>query len=371
MEVLAVHTFSGFLGLELTSGANGRVMGRLLPAAQHLDGSGGLHEAIVVAMADAVVAHAAELQVPDGSKSAPVHSETNFIRRPRQGELSAEAVPLHLGPSTMKWETTVRDRDGQPLAVLVQTRLIHKGGHADQPQTKAGVAGHASGTVLARTVEAQTTTDGVAATAASDDRPTPSTPDLRRAQILKAAFKVISKKGFSSASTREIAREAGMSVPAMYQYVRSKDELLEEIFSAYLNKVEASVQVSTSDAASATDKLRAAVSANMAQFDRFQAEIRVMNRETQALRPEVRQRVKQHMLDYIELFRSILEQGVASGEFRKVDAGLYANLVPLMCDVWPLRNWAVGGRDVTAVRDAIIDLLLHALTPAPTRKRAT
>ena len=45
-----------------------------------------------------------------------------------------------------------------------------------------------------------------------------STADRRKAQIVKAAFKVISKKGFANSAIREIAQEAGMPVPTMYQW---------------------------------------------------------------------------------------------------------------------------------------------------------
>jgi hypothetical protein len=91
----------------------------------------------------------------------------------------------------------------------------------------------------------------------------------------------------------------------------------------------------------------------------------------QALRPEVRRRLDQPPLDDIELFRSMLEEGMSSGEFRRIDAGLHTNFVPLLCAVRSLRNGAIGQRDVTVVRDAIIDPMVHALAPAAARRRAS
>ena len=366
MRDAAAPGFPGILGLEFAGSRQGSVIGRMRPANEHFDGSDTWREAVVVALADAVVAHAAELRVPVGAKTRPLHSEIHFFHGARRGEIAAEAVALQSGSTTMKWEATVRDEDGQCLAVVVQTRLVI--GPDASTSGRGASAGTGTGEREAEDETARQDDDtGSSAGLQEDPAAMPSTQDLRRAQILRAAFKVIGQKGFSSASTREIAQEAGMSVPAMYQYVRSKDELLEAIFSNYLSTVESSVQRSTIDAGSATAKLRAAITENMAQFDRFQGQIRLMNRETKALRPEVRQRVKQHLLDYVELFRGILDEGVASGEFRKIDAGLYANFIPLLCDVWPLRSWALGSRDVGAVRDAIIDLMLRALSPAAGR----
>jgi AcrR family transcriptional regulator/acyl-coenzyme A thioesterase PaaI-like protein len=365
MHDAPVSGFPGVLGLEFAGSRQGSVIGRMRPAKEHFDGSDAWREAVVVALADAVVAHASGLRVPIGVKTRPLHSEIHFFQGSRHGELAAETVALQSGSTTMKWETTVRDEEGHCLAVVIQTRLVVGPDASTSARSPtAGAAEQGIDDEPLRPDQDASASPGLQ----EDPAAVPSTQDLRRAQILRAAFKVIAQKGFSSASTREIAQEAGMSVPAMYQYVRSKDELLEAIFSNYLSTVESSVQRSTNDAGSATAKLRAAITENMTQFDRFQGQIRLMNRETKALRPEVRQRVKQHLLAYVELFRGILDEGVASGEFRQVDTGVYANFIPLLCDVWPLRGWALGSRDVGAVRDAIIDLMLRALSPARGRE---
>ncbi|HEY8505872.1 MAG TPA: TetR/AcrR family transcriptional regulator, partial [Gemmataceae bacterium] len=53
-----------------------------------------------------------------------------------------------------------------------------------------------------------------------DDR----TPD-RRQQIIEAAFRVFSRKGFQGASNREIAEEAGIAPGLIYRYFRNKEDL--------------------------------------------------------------------------------------------------------------------------------------------------
>lgn len=48
---------------------------------------------------------------------------------------------------------------------------------------------------------------------------------LRERRILDAALVVFSQKGFVSASMDDIAAEAGLTKPTLYQYFPSKDEL--------------------------------------------------------------------------------------------------------------------------------------------------
>jgi AcrR family transcriptional regulator len=59
----------------------------------------------------------------------------------------------------------------------------------------------------------------------------------RREQILGAATHVFAEKGFSRATTREVAREAGVSEGTIYNYFEDKDALLMAIMDA-LNETE-------------------------------------------------------------------------------------------------------------------------------------
>ena len=50
--------------------------------------------------------------------------------------------------------------------------------------------------------------------------------DLRQAQIVEAASKVLFEKGFHRTSIRDIAAACGMSMGQLYHYISSKDDLL-------------------------------------------------------------------------------------------------------------------------------------------------
>jgi TetR/AcrR family transcriptional regulator, fatty acid metabolism regulator protein len=51
----------------------------------------------------------------------------------------------------------------------------------------------------------------------------------RREQIRRGAIEVIARKGFHAATTQMIAREADVAVGTIYNYFRSKDEILNHI----------------------------------------------------------------------------------------------------------------------------------------------
>lgn len=340
------HGFGAHLGIKIDAAGPAFVAGHMMAGDQHLNEAGHVHGGVLMSLADVVAAHATMMHVPKGCSTITIESKSNFLRAGREGRIHAEATPLHIGRSTMVWQTTVKNDREQVLAMTTQTQLTLASG-------RAGVEPVASPTA------SDTPVDPVPA--AAQNGAATATADLRRAQIFKAAFTVIARKGFASATMREIAQAAEMPVPTMYQYVRSKDELLEGIFDDYLNQVRASMQLSGSGAKTPREKLRAAIETNIAEFDRFQSQIRLMNRETRSVAAEVRERIKHHMLSYISLFRDIIQEGVDTGEFRQVNVDMYANFIPMLCEVWPLRGWAVGHHGVQGIRDGITDMALSAL----------
>jgi TetR/AcrR family transcriptional regulator, transcriptional repressor of aconitase len=58
---------------------------------------------------------------------------------------------------------------------------------------------------------------------------------VRRDQILAAAWRCFSRKGIHSTSMEEIIREAGLSAGAVYLYYKSKDELILAAISTYMD----------------------------------------------------------------------------------------------------------------------------------------
>lgn len=50
--------------------------------------------------------------------------------------------------------------------------------------------------------------------------------EARKAKIVDAALRVFAKKGFSEANVADISREAGVSTPVLYEYFKTKEEML-------------------------------------------------------------------------------------------------------------------------------------------------
>lgn len=65
--------------------------------------------------------------------------------------------------------------------------------------------------------------------------------DQRRAQIVEAAFAVLTENGYEGTSIADIAARAGMGQGTVYRYVNSKRELLDLVFDWAVERVFATV----------------------------------------------------------------------------------------------------------------------------------
>jgi TetR/AcrR family transcriptional regulator, fatty acid metabolism regulator protein len=82
-------------------------------------------------------------------------------------------------------------------------------------------------------------------------------PVDKRRQILDAAIRVFARQGFHSTRVSDIADEAGVAYGLVYHYFRSKDEVLNELFSERWSLLLAAIEETDGSEAAPRDKLGA------------------------------------------------------------------------------------------------------------------
>lgn len=119
--------FSACLGVQLDELSLSRVTGRMAVTEGHLSDTGYLHGGVMMTFADALAACGARLNLPRGSATATLESKTNFLAPCGLGELTGEAIALHVGSRTSVWQTSLSDASGRRIAVVTQTQMILAG----------------------------------------------------------------------------------------------------------------------------------------------------------------------------------------------------------------------------------------------------
>jgi AcrR family transcriptional regulator len=144
----------------------------------------------------------------------------------------------------------------------------------------------------------------------------------RREQILEAATRVFAEKGFRRATTREVAREAGVSEGTIYNYFEDKDALLLAILDV-LNETERRAEDFEEGLATGFDDfveeyLRRRMTLIWQNREIFRVVLSEMLVNAELRERYLRQVVEPTMKIGVENFQSRIEQGVA----RATDAPL-------------------------------------------------
>lgn len=116
----------GLLGIEFLSVTPNRVSARLSVQSDLLAPNGFLHAASVVALADTACGYGSVETMPkDATGFTTIELKSNFVGTAREGSISCEAIPQHLGRTTQLWDATVRhDETGRVIALFRCTQMI-------------------------------------------------------------------------------------------------------------------------------------------------------------------------------------------------------------------------------------------------------
>ena len=123
-DVFAHHPIAQLLGIRLQSITKRRVRAELPVLAQHMNRGGRVAGGVIMTFADLLGARGTVANLPPGARTTTLESKTNFFAAGEAPLLAAESIPLHIGRTTMVWQTTVRNADGRMVAVVTQTQMV-------------------------------------------------------------------------------------------------------------------------------------------------------------------------------------------------------------------------------------------------------
>ncbi len=164
----------------------------------------------------------------------------------------------------------------------------------------------------------------------------PETLEERKTQILKAALTCFARKGYHQTTMDDIVQEAGLSKGGVYWHFSSKKELFLELFESIVSDVGNLMSGVLASDASATDKLRSALDmfvtfSTAEEFqDLFPLMIDVWAQNSQD--PDVNKVATAVYNHFRQPLVQLIEEGIASGEFKAVDAGALASILFALYD---------------------------------------
>ncbi len=112
------------LGVRLTAITRKKVTAEMRIKPLHMNRGGRVNGGAIMAFADVLGAAGTIANLKRGYRTGTLESKTNFFAAGAGPVLSAVSIPLHIGRTTMVWQTTITNPDGRMVAIVTQTQIV-------------------------------------------------------------------------------------------------------------------------------------------------------------------------------------------------------------------------------------------------------
>jgi len=112
------------LGVRLVTLTRKKVTAEMRIKRLHINRAGRVNGGAIMAFADVLGATGTIANLKPGYRTGTLESKTNFFAAGAGPVLSAVSIPLHIGRTTMVWQTTIKNPDGRTVAIVTQTQIV-------------------------------------------------------------------------------------------------------------------------------------------------------------------------------------------------------------------------------------------------------
>jgi len=143
-----------------------------------------------------------------------------------------------------------------------------------------------------------------------------------RQRIIEVALEAFATRGFEATTTADIADMLQMTGPSLYHYFRTKEELLFAGMDHILERLHTSVTAAATGKGTVRERMVRVLQAQLKVELGSGGAASLVNAHlygpqylTQVLSTERREALRQRQRALVQVFRDLIEEGVASGEF--------------------------------------------------------
>lgn len=166
---------------------------------------------------------------------------------------------------------------------------------------------------------------------------------MRRNQMIKGAVNLFKEKGFHRTTTREIAKAAGFSIGTLYEYIRTKEDVLYLVCDFIYDEVKDRLQNDLEQNSGTLDALKLTIAYFFQVMDDMQDEVLVMYQEVKSLTKDALPYVLKKEMEMVHMFELVITRCVEKGEFDLSEdhIRLVAHNIFVQGQMWGFRRWAL------------------------------
>lgn len=196
--------------------------------------------------------------------------------------------------------------------------------------------------------------------------------DRRRKQIIDGAIKVFNAKGFHKATVREIAKEAGLTMGSLYNYIASKEDIIHIVYDYITRVLREEMSEAIAGIEDPEERLKAALYQNLNAVYKNQEIIMFIYKESASLDKKSLHTVLARETEYIELFEGLLRERFKGQDVNEERLRLAADLLPYIPVIMTFRRWSLKRRfeSMDNVMEGILDFVLQGIESIPKKTNA-
>lgn len=185
----------------------------------------------------------------------------------------------------------------------------------------------------------------------------------KRERILEAALTVFAAKGFYNTKVSEVAKQAGVADGTIYNYFRSKDDLLISIFEERMNWILARLETELSG--SVEDRIKRYIELHLALAEHEPTLAEFITVELRQSDKFLREYNNPKFQDYLRVLANLIVEGQQQGVFRKeveskvVSRAIFGALDEILLSLTLVRK--SRPLEVQRIVDQVADLFLTGL----------
>ncbi len=187
----------------------------------------------------------------------------------------------------------------------------------------------------------------------------------RREQILRAAIRVFARKGFHTATMRELSKAAKISHGNIYDYFGNKEDIFFMIHDFIGDRNDQQFDEIIKSEEDPLQKLQRMIDSEFRLMSEWADAILLLYQETHILSKNHLRKLLQRERDHVHRYEIILEEGIRAKQFRPVNVRVMANLIKVMVDSWIFKGWDIKSHaDQNEMEKEILDLVFRGLLRA-------
>lgn len=183
--------------------------------------------------------------------------------------------------------------------------------------------------------------------------------DEKIKSILDAATELFAQKGYHDVTMEEIAAAVGVAKGTVYLYFSSKDELYWGILERGLHELFQGLEEKAQRSISPEEKLRGILARILEHSRRNSQFYRLVLREETKFSPTCQELLAPWRAKAFQLFKQVLQEGIAKGNFRPIDLQMLSVILPGM--VRSVFFFYEGEKEEATIIQEMLDFIFYGL----------